>query len=243
MLLAVDIGNTNINFAIFKGDKITRRFFIPVSAYNRTALKRKLGAVVFDAAIVSSVVPAVTAALEKGLAALAVKKVYVLGKNAAVPIKNRYRYPRQVGTDRLVNAYSAINFFGAPAIVIDFGTAITFDVVSKGRQYCGGMILPGLKISAAALAERTALLPKVALKRPKEFIGRDTESSILNGLIYGFASLSDELARRLKKKIGKNAKVIGTGGDIGLVARYCRELDAVDRDLPLKGLNLIYKTL
>jgi type III pantothenate kinase len=157
-----------------------------------------------------------------------------------VPIKNLYRKPKQVGQDRLVNAYAGVILYGAPLIVVDFGTAITFDAVSKNKEYLGGMILPGLDISLHSLAERTALLPKIKLNKPKEFIGRDTKDSILSGVVYGFAALTDDLTQRIKNRIGKSAKVIGTGGNIKLIRRYCRNIDKVDRDLTLKGLNLIY---
>lgn len=104
----------------------------------------------------------------------------------------------------------------------------------------GGAILPGLQISLDALHERTALLPKVKLNKPKGLIGKDTKNSMLSGIIYGFASLSDDLSLRIKLKIGRNAKVIGTGGNINLIKKYCRNLDIIDRDLTLKGLRLIY---
>jgi type III pantothenate kinase len=157
-----------------------------------------------------------------------------------VPIKNLYRKPYQVGQDRLVNAYAGLKLYGAPLIVVDFGTAVTFDVVSRNNEYLGGMILPGLGISLDVLADRAALLPNIKLDKPKEFIGRDTKNSMLSGIVYGFAALTDYLAARIKNKIGKNAKVIGTGGDIGLASKYCEGINKIDKDLIQKGLNLIY---
>ena len=158
-----------------------------------------------------------------------------------MPIRNLYRKPKQVGQDRLVNAYAASALYGAPLIVIDFGTAITFDIISKNKEYLGGMILPGLGISLEALHERTALLPKIKLSKPQEFIGRDTRNSMLSGIIYGFAALTDDLTNRIKKKIGKNVLVIGTGGNINLIGRYCRKIDRIDPDLTLKGIALLKK--
>jgi type III pantothenate kinase len=140
-----------------------------------------------------------------------------------------------------VNAYAASAFYGTPAIVVDFGTAITFDIISKNGEYLGGMILPGLRISLDSLAERTALLPRVSLNCPRELIGRDTKNSILSGIVYGFAAMADNLSERIKRIIGRNACVIGTGGNISLIAKYCRKLNKVDRDLTLKGLNLLYR--
>ena len=241
MLLAVDVGNTNINFAVFKSERIIKKFSVPTAAFAFSTLYKKLGKLKIEDCIVSSVVPPVNAGLEKILKKISGRAPYMLGKNIRVPVKNLYRKPGQVGQDRLVNSYAGIKLFGAPVVIVDFGTAVTFDVVSRKGDYLGGMILPGLGISLSALAERTALLPRVKLKKPAEFIGRDTENSMLSGIIYGFASLTDELARRIKLKIGRRALVLGTGGNIGLISGYCRCFDKVDTDLTLKGLNLIYR--
>ena len=124
--------------------------------------------------------------------------------------------------------------------MIDFGTAVTFDVITKNKEYLGGLILPGLEISLDALTERAALLPKIILNKPQEFIGRDTKSSILSGIVYGFAALTDDLNGRIKERIGQRAKVIGTGGSVHLIKRYSKSIDKIDKDLTLKGLNLCY---
>jgi type III pantothenate kinase len=237
VLLAIDIGNTNINFGIFSGTKIIKRFSIPTKAYRLKSIKNKLAHFNIDNIIICSVVPEVTKVLEKDLKKM---RTFIIGKDIRVPIKNLYRKPKQVGYDRLVNAYAGVRLYGAPLIMIDFGTAITFDAVSRKKEYLGGMILPGFEISLDALFQRTALLPKIKLEKPKEFIGKDTQSSMLSGIVYGFAALTDDLAVRIKKKIGKSAKVIGTGGNIGLIGKYCKRIDKIDKDLTLKGLNLIY---
>lgn len=245
MLLAIDAGNTNINFGIFKGSKLARRFFISTEGYSLKKLKKSLGKSKgsVDDAIICSVVPRASRVLNKDLKGLLGKRPYNIGKDIGVPIKNLYRKPAQVGQDRLVNAYAGIVFYGAPLIIVDFGTAVTFDAISKNREYLGGVILPGLEISLGVLFERTALLPKTKLAKPREFIGRDTKSSMLSGIIYGFSSLTDDLARRIKKVIGRKARVIGTGGNIGLIRRHCRRIDKIDQDLTLKGLNLIYQNV
>jgi len=240
MLLTIDIGNTNISFGVFKGNKIIKRFDIPTKDYNLQEIRRNLGKINADDAVICSVVPNATKIIKKDLQKLLGKKPYIIGKDIKVAIKNLYRNPKQVGLDRLVNAYAGIKFYGYPLIAIDFGTAITFDVVSKNKEYLGGMILPGLGISLDALHQRTALLPKIKLEKPREFIGRDTKNSILSGLIYGFAALTDGLTIKIKKNIVKNAKVVGTGGNINLIARFCKQIDKIDADLTLKGLNLIY---
>jgi type III pantothenate kinase len=243
MLLTIDIGNTNISLGLFSGRRLLKKYSIPTKDkvyYSRlNKLLRGKKKLIKDI-IISSVVPQNTTSFKKALKRLFVKTPIIIGKDITVPVKNLYRKPKQVGQDRLVNAYIAARLYGAPLIVVDFGTAITFDVVSKDKEYLGGMILPGLRISLEALAEKTALLPKIKLTEPKEFIGGDTRASMLGGIVYGFAALTDDLVSRIKNKIGKNALVIGTGGNIGLIAKYCRKIDKIDSDLTLKGLALIY---
>jgi len=242
MLLAIDIGNTNINIGLFQGKRLLKRCLIPTKAGNHKPFFEGIfKRYNIRDAIFCSVVPKATKLIDKCLRDLLGKPPYIIGKGTKVPIRNLYRKPKQVGFDRLVNAYAGVTLYGAPLIAVDFGTAVTFDVVSKKEEYLGGMILPGLAISLDVLNERTALLPKVRLSRPKEFIGRDSKSSMLSGIVYGFAALTDDLVFRIRKKIGRGAKVIGTGGNIGLIGRCCRSIDRVDRDLILKGLNLIYE--
>jgi len=240
MLLAIDIGNTNTGFGVFKDSRLVRRFDIPTRSCTKRKLKVSLGGYCIEDAIICSVVPHATKATSAVVKGLIGRRPYIIGKDVRVPIRNLYRRPRQVGQDRLVNAYAGCILYGAPLVVIDFGTAVTFDIISKNREYLGGMILPGLAISLDALNERTALLPKIKLSKPKEFIGRDTKASMLSGIVYGFAALTDDLAMRIKTKIGKNASVIGTGGNIDLIAKYCKIFDKIDRDLTLKGLSLIF---
>ena len=244
MLLAIDIGNTNINLGLFRGNRLLRRYIIPTEAEDyKSYLRKIINRNNIHDAIICSVVPAASKLMEKKLRKLLEKQPYIIGKGIKVPINNLYLKPKQVGQDRLVNAYAGIKLYGPPLIAVDFGTAVTFDVVSRNKEYLGGMILPGLGISLDALNQRTALLPKIKLEEPKEFIGRDTKGSMLSGIVYGFAALTDDLVIRIKKKIGKNAKVIGTGGNIDLIGRYCRKIDTIDKDLTLKGLNLIYNNI
>ena len=239
-LLTVDIGNTNINFGLFQGKRLASKFSIPTAQYTFPALKRHLGRLEPDDIIISSVVPRATNRLKIDCLKFLHKKPYICGANITVPIKNAYRKPEQVGQDRLVNAFAGVMLYKAPLVVIDFGTAVTFDCISKNREYLGGMILPGLGISLEALHKRTALLPAVKLALPREFIGRETKTSILSGIVYGMACLTDDLSERIRTEIGRKAMIIGTGGNIKLIARYCRTIDAIDPDLTLKGLYLLY---
>ncbi len=227
---------------LFRGNRLLRRYIIPTEVEDyKSYLRKIINRNNIHDAIICSVVPVASKLMEKELRKLLGKQPYIIGKGIRVPIKNQYLKPKQVGQDRLVNAYAGIKLYGPPLIAVDFGTAVTFDVVSRNKEYLGGMILPGLGISLDALNQRTALLPKIKLEEPKEFIGRDTKSSMLSGIVYGFAALTDDLVIRIKKKIGKNAKVIGTGGNIGLIGKYCRQMDKIDKDLTLKGLNFIYR--
>jgi type III pantothenate kinase len=192
--------------------------------------------------IIASVVPHATKIILKNLkTVLPHIKPLVLGKNINVPVKNKYSIPSQVGQDRLVDAYAAIRLYGAPAIVVDFGTAITFNVISKNKEYLGGIILPGLATSLNALAEKTALLPKISLEKPAKLIGRNTKQSILSGIIFGFSSLADVLTAKIKHQIGRSAKVIATGGHSTIMKSYCSGFNAIDKDLTLKGLMMIYE--
>ncbi len=242
MLLAIDIGNTNISFGIFKKRNLMKQFDIPLKAYTKSKLLKKLGVKpkISDTAI-CSVVPALTKVLQHDLRSLIGKKPYIIGKDLTVPIKNHYLKPGQLGQDRLINAYAACKFYKAPLIVIDSGTAVTFDVVGKNKAYLGGVIIPGMKISLEALSEKTALLPLVKLASPKILIGRNTKESILNGVVFGMTGSAKELTNRIKDSIGKNTTVIGTGGNISLIKKYSGIKINIDADLTLKGISLIYE--
>ena len=241
-LLAIDIGNTTIALGLFRGEKLVRRFSFPTKACDyQVFLKKIFRHHKIDAAIVCSVVPQATLRLARSLRRFLGRRAHYIGKDVRVPLKNLYRKASLVGQDRLVNAYAGVVLYGAPLIIVDFGTAVTFDVVSRRKEYLGGMIVPGLQMSLDALAERTALLPRVQLAVPPEFIGRDTRGSLLSGMVNGMAVLTDGLAGRIRAVMGKHTPVIGTGGNIHVIRAYCRSLTVVDRDLTLKGLYLIYK--
>ncbi len=242
MLLAIDIGNTNINLGLFKKNRLVSRYSI---ATHKKSYRKELGAIFkhhkIEDVIISSVVPQAAVILRKDLSRFFTPKPLLTGSSIMIPIINRYRKPRQVGQDRLVNTYAAVRLYRAPAIVVDFGTAVTFDLVSRQKEYLGGMILPGLRLSLSSLAEKTALLPSIKLQKPREFIGRDTPNSMLSGIVYGFAALTQDMIRRIKDKIGRDAVVIFTGGDSALLAQYVKGINRVDADLTLKGLCLLYQ--
>lgn len=263
MILTVDIGNTNTSFGLFRRGRLVRTFAV---ATQKLALPSASGLGIFARlgkaekaavrrarqAIICSVVPWATPRVSKALRSLGCRRVRVVGRDVRVPLKNRYRYPRQVGQDRLVGAYAALKAFKRDCIVCDFGTAITIDIVKVGRrsrsprprapgpvppgEYLGGVIAPGLKISLDALASRTALLPKVALRDPPGLLGRDTANSIRSGILYGSAALCDGLVTQLKRKYAPRAIVVATGGVSSLISRHTRTIDHLRPHLVLEGL-------
>jgi len=242
MRLAIDIGNTNITCGIFIRKKLIYQFDIATKTYKKTILTGKLRAYSeISACAICSVVPKLTGVIQRDLKFFLNKNPEIIGKDFIVPIENRYRIPRQVGQDRLVNAYAAGNLYPGALIVIDSGTAITFDVLSKDQAYLGGLIFPGLNISLEVLKEKTALLPEVKLQQPKMLIGRDTQNSILSGVVFGTAFLCKELVNRIKRLIGKNATVVGTGGNINLIKKYSGLKIKVNPNLTLNGINLMYE--
>jgi len=238
-VLAVDIGNSNITFGLFKGGKLVQVWRLPTSEkINLSSYKAKLKNI--DGVIICSVVPKVLKSLRASLKPMVNYKLLVVGENIDSGVINRYRYPKQVGQDRLVNARAAYEIYKRGCIIVDFGTAITIDVVNNKKEYLGGAIAPGLEISLDSLAKRTALLPQLKLAKPKQLIGKNTEDSILSGILYGFASLSDGMIEKFKKKLRRDFLVIATGGHSSLIATYCKSIDVLRPTLTLEGLRIIY---
>ncbi|HTL71469.1 MAG TPA: type III pantothenate kinase, partial [Candidatus Eisenbacteria bacterium] len=193
-LLALDVGNTSVTCALFKDGRIVRRARLAtadVRTKGKAFFKKHFAAARPEAAVIGSVVPQAGLSLKQILPAATGAKAYLIGKDLPVPIANRYRNPRQVGADRLLNALAAWEKYRRPAVVIDFGTAVTFDVVSPKGEYLGGVIAPGIEISLEALFRKTALLPRTRLAHPRHVVGRDTVESIRSGCAYGIGGLCD----------------------------------------------------
>lgn len=244
MKLLIDIGNTNTSLAIADGGRIKKRYFIYTSKdkVQPTSLKRLLGKNLskIDSIVIVSVVPAFFSIVKKSIKAIAPKvRVRVIGKDIKVPIKIRYKDPRQVGQDRLVTSFAAAQLFSSPLVIVDFGTAVTFDIVNKKGDYDGGIIFPGLRLALKSLSQEAALLPKIDLKPSRNLVGRDTTSSMNNGILYGYASMCDGLIVRLKEEYGKSVKVVATGGDAELISRYSKDIKTVKPDLIFDGLDLL----
>jgi len=252
MLMVVDVGNTNTVLGVYRDDELVHSWRL-VTERDRTAdewgiLVRTL----FDleeisnetvtAVVISSVVPPARPALEEmsmryfGLPPLFIEPTMELG----MPVL--YNPPSDVGADRIVNAIAAYSEFGGPVIVVDFGTATTFDAISAQGEYLGGVITPGIWISSEALFLKAARLPRVEIRAPSRVIGTSTVRSIQSGLYWGYASLVDGVLRRMKQEL-ENAYVVSTGGLAELIFPACEEIDSVEKNLTLEGMRLIYQRL
>ncbi|MCQ9208721.1 MAG: type III pantothenate kinase [Omnitrophica bacterium] len=251
MLLAIDIGNTNIKMAIFKGKRILYSWRLVTdkkssSGQHKKVLKKlflqkKINPAQIKAIIICSVVPKLTLAFKKALAALFNKRPLILGQDIIAPIKNLYKRPQQVGQDRLANAVAAFTRYGGPVIVVDFGTALTFDVISAKGSYLGGVIVPGMEASLKSLIKNADLLPKINFKKPKALLGRETIASMQSGIVYGYSFLIEGILAQLKRQLKLKPQVIATGGRASLMADCCQSINKVHNNLTLEGLRQAYK--
>lgn len=239
--LAIDVGNTSIHFAFYE-KRAWRRHLSVSSRASRNVLRSFLSkhfAGLRDTNIfIASVVPEANVLLKEFFAKKPGVRARFIGNELGVPIANRYRDPKQVGVDRLLNGLAAYRRFKRELIIIDFGTAITFDVVSRRGEYLGGVIAPGIEISLEALFQKTALLPRIVLKRPKNWIGRDTAESIRVGCSVGIGGLCDRVVEAISNKYRMKPKVIATGGYARFMKKYCRSIGVIAPDLILDGIRL-----
>ena len=251
MLLVVDTGNTQTHVGAWDGSELVHDWrFATVrqstadelgAALRNLLSLRGLSFADIDASIVSSTVPQLgpewTAMAERylGLEMLAVGP----GVRTGMPL--RYENPREIGPDRLVNAVAGYELVDGPVVVVDFGTAVTFDVVSADGEYLGGIIFPGLEISLEALTERAAALPKIDLGQPRGLVGKTTIDAIRSGVVYGFAAMVDGMIGRLRDELGEETEAIATGGLAETIVPFCETIDDVDPLLTLTGLRLIWE--
>lgn len=251
MLLVVDVGNTNIVLGVYKGEDLVVHWRI---ATKRDQTADEYGILIQDlfkytdvdpkslkAAIISSVVPPVTPILEEMLENYFSLHALQVGPGTKTGVPVLYDNPKEVGADRIVNAVAAYKKYGGPAVVVDFGTATTFDVISSKGEYLGGVIVPGIGISTEALFERAAKLPRIEIAKPKNVIGRDTVSSMQSGIYYGYVSLVDGIIDKIEEELDQEARVIATGGLASLIAKESKKIKEVDPWLTLEGLRLIYE--
>jgi len=235
--LLIDNSNTRTKFALGDADGLRPwRTWLPTDEISTATLAKLLDQVSFSGALVASVVPAKAAIIEAFLANLC--PVHSLSAASDLGIGIEYPNPRQIGADRLANAIAVHHSHGAPAIVIDFGTAVTFDVVSAAPAYCGGVIAPGLGAMSDYLARRTALLPMIELAEPAHAIGKSTEEAMLAGAVIGYRGLVREILARLLAEIPGTPAIVATGGDAPLIAAGLTEIQHVCPNLTLDGLRL-----
>jgi type III pantothenate kinase len=250
-LLVLDVGNTNTVVGVFQGKTLRAQWRLTTS-HEQTAdeygiLIRNLfslGGIATNevtGVMIASVVPPLNAVLEEmskkyfGLAPL------LLGPGIRMGMAIHYENPQEVGADRIANSVAAFEKYGGPCVVVDFGTAITFDVISGKGEYLGGIIAPGIGISSEALFERAARLPRVEVREPEHVIGTNTVASMQSGLFYGWVGLMDGILDRLAGELGKTMKVVATGGQAPLVATSSKHRPSVDPSLTLEGLRIIYE--
>jgi type III pantothenate kinase len=252
VLLAVDVGNSSTVIGVFDGDDLVHDWRLSTSP-ERTSdelallLDGVLGLVGLrlrggdvEGVVVASVVPPVTAVVEEAFAEHVAAPVVVVAPGIRTGIPLRYEDPREVGADRIANAVAAGALYGGPAIVVDFGTSTTVDVVARDGAFLGGVIAPGVSISAGALVHRAAQLPEVVLRRPPSVIGRTTVEAIQAGIVYGAAAQVDGLVERIAAELDPGVTTIATGGMAGVVLDVCERIDHHDPHLTLRGLQLIW---
>jgi type III pantothenate kinase len=249
MLLAVDIGNTQTHIGCFRGPHLLESWRLATDAQataDELALTVsglcRLRGIEFgeiESGIVSSVVPRLAAEYERMCERYLDRRCLVVGPGIRTGVPIRYESPHEVGADRIVNAVAAYERFGDTCVVVDFGTAITYDAISAAGEYLGGIIAPGIEISIEALAARAAKLPRIELVEPESVIGRNTQGAIQAGVVYGFAGQIDGIVRRMLAELGAGTGVVATGGHADSIAPFCETIEEVDELLTLTGLRLI----
>jgi type III pantothenate kinase len=250
MLLTIDVGNTNTVLGVFQGADLTAQWRLTtaptqtVDEYGILTLNLftlwKLEPATIDGIIISSVVPPLNPTLaEMSQRYFHLKALFVEpGIKTGMPV--HYDNPQEVGADRIVNGVAAFEKYGGPCIVVDFGTAVTFDAISARGEYLGGVIAPGIGIASEALFTRAARLPRVEIRDPGKIIGTNTVGSMQSGLYYGSVDLVDGILTRMKEALGEKTKIVATGGQAALVARGSRYIETIDEYLTLDGLRILW---
>jgi len=251
MLLVIDVGNSNNVIGLFSGKKLLSHWRIRTE-WNRTAdeywvlfkefiQSNNVGIDNIDDIVIACVVPPLVPILQDMARKYFSCEPLVVGPGIKTGISILYNNPAEVGADRIVNSVAAFEKYGGPLIIVDFGTATTFDVVSRKGEYLGGVIFPGVQISLEALFKHTAKLPRIDMLVPENVIGKSTVDSIRSGAVHGFTGMVENLVRQIKTELGQNAQVVATGGIVEWIASNTTVIDTLDPFLTLDGMRIIYE--
>ncbi len=251
MLLAIDIGNTNVTAGVFDGERLLASWRLATDSHrlaDEYALQlqglfplRNVSLEEIDHVAMCSVVPPLTGVFQEAVRTLLGVEALVVSAGVRTGVRVLYDSPRDVGADRVVDAAAAFYYYGGPVVVVDFGTATVFDAIAADGTYLGGAISPGLQVAAESLFLTTSQLPRVEFVTPKTAIGKNTAHSLQSGLLLGYVGLVEGMVRRFRDELdAPNAKVVATGGLANLIAQQTRVIDVVDVELTLRGLQLIH---
>jgi len=251
MLFAIDIGNTNIVMGVYQGNNLKHYWRISTDT---SKTSDELGVLLnqlfgykgisfkdINAVVISSVVPTIMSDIKIMCEEYMGLKPLIIRHDIKAGLVIKLDNPKEVGADRIVNAVAAIEKYGAPTIVVDFGTATTFDAISSEKYYLGGAIAPGIDISVDALFSRAAKLPRFELKKPDSVIGKNTVECMQAGILYGYIGQVDGIVSRMKKELGGSPVAVATGGLAGFIVPYCETVDYIDPYLTLEGLKIIFE--
>lgn len=252
MLLTVDVGNTNITLGLFKGDKVYATFRITTqmartsdeygSLIAEMIVRKGIDIKSIQDVIISSVVPKVMYSLNNGIVKYFGIKPIIVGLGTKTGIKINRTDPREVGSDRIVDAVAAYEIYGGPCIVVDFGTATTYDLVGPEGTFDAGVTSPGIRICAKALWNETAKLPEIEIKKPDTILAKDTITSMQAGIVYGYIGQTEYIIDKMKEESGlDNLKVIATGGMGRIICENTDRIDVYDNELTLQGMRIIYE--
>lgn len=250
MLLAVDIGNTNITLGVFEGEELRATWRLATDVHQMSdeyavlilnlLSHRGIDAVNIKEGGLSCVVPPLTTTFTEMFQKYFNITPLVVGPGMKTGIRIRYDNPRELGGDRISNTAGALSLYQPPIIVVAMGTATAFDTISKEGDYLGGAVAPGIAIAAEALYTRTSALPRVELIRPKKAIGSNTQAAMQSGIIFGYAGLIDGVVARIEKELGQKATVVATGGYASVIAKEAKSINKVNPNLTLIGIKVIH---